>query len=70
MTKTDKSGIVTRNCATIKKDSEGCVEDREGALLCYCLTDYCNGAVVNGNRHAATATAMLIASFLTRKLLL
>ncbi len=46
MTKTDRSGIVTRSCATIPKTEEACEEDDRGALLCYCLTSYCNGAGV------------------------
>lgn len=47
MTKTDKTGIVTRNCATIAKNQEGCEEDVHGNILCYCLTDFCNGAYSN-----------------------
>ena len=39
MTKTEKSGIVLRNCATISKREEMCEEeDEDGATLCYCLT--------------------------------
>ena len=39
MTKTEKSGIVFRNCATISKREETCEEeDKDGARLCYCLT--------------------------------
>ena len=58
MTKTDRSGIVTRNCATITKSEEGCEEDNRGDILCYCLTDFCNGA----NNAMAAAGAMAAAA--------
>ncbi len=45
MTRTDRNHIVTRSCATIPKREEGCEEDDRGALLCYCLTSYCNDGV-------------------------
>ena len=62
MTKTDKNGIVFRNCATINKFEEGCEEDVHGAILCYCLTDYCNAAPTTAlSTTAATLAATTLA---------
>jgi hypothetical protein len=65
MTRTEKSGIVTRNCATISKSEEVCELDKGGALLCYCLTNYCNGATAGlknpaGLRSLTAAAAAII----------
>jgi len=71
MTKTEKSGIVLRNCATISKREEMCEEeDEDGATLCYCLTDYCNGAseIITASNYVliSSATAVVSAIILTR----
>ena len=60
MTKTDRSGIVTRNCATIIKSEEGCEEDAHGDILCYCLTDFCNGAGREGSLGVAVLAAAVV----------
>ena len=62
MTRTDRNGIVTRSCATIPKTVETCEEDDRGALLCYCLTSYCNGGADPGLVARGPGAVALLAS--------
>ena len=45
MTKTDaQTGLVTRNCSPVKKDSATCEKDVHNNDLCYCFEDLCNSS--------------------------
>lgn len=60
MSKLEKNGIVTRNCATIIKTAEVCEEDSQGSILCYCLTDYCNGSLSLRAANSLSLLAMVL----------